>query len=33
MNLRDVLDILLVVFGCGVVVGVMVAIFYWGCEL
>lgn len=33
MDLRDVLDILLMVFGFGVVVGILVFIFYWGCEL
>lgn len=33
MPLRDVLDILLMVFGFGVVVGILVFIFYWGCEL
>lgn len=33
MPLRDVLDILLGVFGCGVAVGVVICMLAWGWEL
>ena len=33
MPLEDSLEILAIIFGCGIVVGFLVFVFVWGCEL
>lgn len=32
MPLEDVLEILAIIFGCGIVIGFLVFAFWWGCE-